>query len=75
MTVSPERILLGGGVMHRKSLLPKIREQMLKLVNGYIDAEQLENMEDYITSPALWPDSGLIGAALLAKKAFSSKNT
>lgn len=73
MTVSPEKILLGGGVMHRTSLLPKVREQMLKLVNGYIDPNLFSDMEDYITSPALWPDSGLIGAALLAKKAFSSR--
>lgn len=73
MTVSPEKILLGGGVMHQESLLPLIREQMLKQVNGYIDSEQLPEMEDYITSPALWPDSGLIGAALLAKKAYASR--
>jgi len=39
-----------------------------KLVNGYIDAEQLPSMEEFIKAPALWPDSGLVGAALLAKK-------
>lgn len=74
MTVSPEKILLGGGVMHRTSLLKKIREQMLKQVNGYIEVEQFPDMKEYITSPALWPDSGLIGAALLAKKAFSNRD-
>ncbi len=73
MTVSPEKILLGGGVMHQDKLLPMVREQMQKLVNGYMDAEQMPPMEDYITSPALWPDSGLIGAALLAKKAYTQR--
>jgi len=69
MAVSPEVILLGGGVMHRESLLPRVRSQVLKLVNGYIDQEQLPEMEDYIKAPSLWPDSGLLGAALLAKQA------
>lgn len=70
MAVSPEMILLGGGVMHNEQLLPRIRQYVLKLVNGYIDQEQLPRMEDYIKSPALYPDSGLIGAALLAKGAL-----
>lgn len=72
MSVSPEVILLGGGVMHQQELLPLVRKTMLKLVNGYIDAGQLPPMEDYIKAPQLWPDSGLIGAALLAKKAFEN---
>lgn len=67
MAVSPEMILLGGGVMHEEQLLSRIRQYMLKVVNGYIDQEQLPAMEDYIKSPDLYPDSGLIGAALLAK--------
>lgn len=73
MTVSPEVILLGGGVMHQSSLLPMVRQQMLKFVNGYVDLEQLPPMEDYIKSPALWPDSGLIGAGLLARKALAAQ--
>jgi len=68
MTVSPEVIILGGGVMHQESLLPMVRQTVPKLVNGYIDAEQLPSMEEFIKAPALWPDSGLVGAALLAKK-------
>ncbi len=68
MTVSPEVIILGGGVMHQESLLPMVRQTVLKLINGYIDAEQLPPMEEFIKAPALWPDSGLVGAALLAKK-------
>lgn len=68
MTVSPEVIILGGGVMHQESLLPMVRQTVLKLINGYIDVEQLPPMEEFIKAPALWPDSGLVGAALLAKK-------
>lgn len=70
MTVSPEVIILGGGVMHQEVLLPMVRQTVLKLVNGYIDSEQLPPMEEYIKAPALWPDSGLMGAVLLAQKAY-----
>lgn len=73
MSVSPEVILLGGGVMHQENLLPMVRQQMLKAVNGYIDAGQLPPMEEYLKAPALWPDSGLIGAALLAKQAYLAR--
>lgn len=73
MAVSPEVILIGGGVMHQQGLLPKVRAEALKLINGYIDQEQLPPMEEYIISPALWPDSGLLGAALLAKQAWRQR--
>lgn len=73
MAVSPEMIILGGGVMHQEGLLPKVREQALGFINGYIDSEQLPPMEQYIVLPELWPDSGLIGAALLAKQAYARK--
>lgn len=73
MTVSPEMILMGGGVMHQENLLPMVRQQMLKFVNCYVDAEQLPDMDDYIKAPALWPHSGLIGAGLLAKKALENQ--
>lgn len=75
LALSPEIILMGGGVMHQEALLPMIRQQVLKLLNGYIAAEQLPAMEDYIKAPALWPNSGLIGAALLAKKALLQKES
>jgi hypothetical protein len=36
LTVSPHRIVLGGGVMKRHVLFPLIRNYTLKLLNGYI---------------------------------------
>jgi fructokinase len=73
MAVSPEMIMLGGGVMHEGRLLGRVRAYVLRMVNGYIDQEQLPPMEEYIKSPALFPDSGLIGAALLSKAAASKR--
>ncbi len=70
MTVSPEAILLGGGVMGGDKLMPMVRRHFLRLNNGYIDEEQLPEMESYIKSPDLYPDSGLYGAAMLARNAL-----
>lgn len=66
MSCMPERILLGGGVMQRGDMLPRIRRYVLEMQNGYIDTPQLRDIDTYIQSPALYPVSGLVGAALLA---------
>ena len=69
MTVSPERILLGGGVMQREGLLPRVRQYVRQLQNGYITAPELNDLDAYLQTPALYPLSGLVGAALLALSA------
>lgn len=65
MTVSPEKIILGGGVMSQGHLFPLIRKEFLRLLHGYIAC--VEEAESLIVPPVCWPDSGLIGAVLLAK--------
>lgn len=65
MTVSPEKIILGGGVMGQSHLLPMIQKEMMRLLNGYIPCLQKE--ENLVVPPVCYPDSGLIGALLLAK--------
>lgn len=67
LTFSPEKIVLGGGVMQRKFLLPLIRRKTLKLLNGYIAHPAVEaGLEDYIVTPGLGTRSGITGAWLLA---------
>lgn len=70
MTVSPQRIVLGGGVLSRSSLFPRIRETAFDLMGGYLASPTEQEMAAFIVLPALWPDSGLIGGALLAKQAL-----
>ena len=68
---SPEKIILGGGVMQQKHLFPMIREKTRKLLNGYIRADEiLENIDSYIVEPELGTKSGAIGALLLARQAY-----
>ncbi len=36
-TMSPQKIILGGGVMEQQQLFPMIRKQVSTLLNGYLD--------------------------------------
>lgn len=67
LTLSPEKVILGGGVMAQTQLFPKIRAAVAELLNGYLRHPAiLENMDEYIIPPALGADVGLLGAAALA---------
>ena len=68
---SPEKIILGGGVMQQKHLFPMIRQRTLVLLNGYVQAKAiLEHSDSYITEPGLGTKSGATGALLLARAAY-----
>jgi fructokinase len=70
-TLSPERIVLGGGVMGRKRLLPLIRAHVLDLLNHYVRAEAiLTRIDDYIVAPWLGGRAGVLGALALAQRAL-----
>jgi fructokinase len=68
-TLSPNRIILGGGVMHQRHLFPLIREQVRRLLNGYIQLPMiLERIHEYIVPPALGDRAGVLGAIALARQ-------
>lgn len=68
-TLSPQRIIIGGGLMKHPYLLKMLRNNVLKLLNRYIDSPQiLENIEGYIVSPSLGDLSGVLGAIALAQR-------
>lgn len=63
----PERIILGGGVMHQTHLYPMIRDKFIGLVNGYCAPGILQNLESYIVAPGVKDGkSGIMGCLLLA---------
>lgn len=69
---SPEKIILGGGVMQQKHLFPMIRKRTQELLNGYVPAEMiLGHIDSYISEPGLGARSGATGALLLAYLAYS----
>lgn len=73
-TLSPERIILGGGVMQRHSLFPMIRDRLTELLNGYIPVRAvIKDIDKYIVPPHLGGYAGVLGAMLLAKEAHSRR--
>ncbi|MBR0221007.1 MAG: ROK family protein, partial [Synergistaceae bacterium] len=70
MTLSPQKIILGGGVMHQKQLFPLIRKKVIEKINGYIDTKELRNMDTYIVPASLNDNQGIKGALELAMLAL-----
>ncbi len=69
---SPQRIILGGGVMQQQHLLKKIRLRFRELLNDYIDLSPWqETLDDLIVPVALSGNAGVVGACLLANLAFA----
>ena len=69
-TLSPQRIVLGGGVMNAPGLFALVRERVRDLVAGYVDAPELgDAIDGYIVPPALGDRAGVLGALELARSA------
>ena len=66
LILSPNKIILGGGVMNVKSLLVDIRSNVKKILNGYIVKKEFnENIDQYIILPKLGKKSGIYGGFAL----------
>jgi len=71
--LSPQRIILGGGVMQQTHLFPLIRTIVKDLLNGYVkNPAILEQIDDYIVPPQLGNKTGVLGAIALAQQAALS---
>jgi fructokinase len=71
-TLSPQRIILGGGVMSQQHLFPRVRSKVAELLNGYIQSEALlKSLDTYIVPPALGARAGVLGALALAQSTAS----
>jgi fructokinase len=72
---SPQRIVLGGGIMQRDFLLARIRQHAVRLLAGYIRHPALgANIDEYIVAPALGSRSGVLGAIALAAAHANRRN-
>lgn len=70
LTLSPQRIILGGGVMGQPGLLARVRRETLRLLGDYVQSPAiLERTSEYITAPGLGNRSGMLGALVLARRA------
>ena len=75
-TLSPQRIIIGGGVMKQSKLYPLIHQMVKELLNNYLQLpEIIENIQNYIVPPTLGDRSGILGAIALAKQADIESST
>eukprot|EP00741_Cyanophora_paradoxa_P003293 tig00000692_g3201.t1 len=70
LIVSPEVIVLSGGVLQRLSLFPKIRRVCLQMLQGYIRSERLQEgpsgIDRYIVPSVHGNNAGIVGALTIA---------
>jgi len=72
--LSPQRIILGGGVMSQPQLFPLVRRKTLEYLNGYVQMPQiLERIDEYIVPPALGGSAGVLGAIALGQAAAGDR--
>jgi len=75
-TLSPQRIIIGGGVMKQSKLYPLIHQMVKELLNNYLQLPEItENIQNYIVPPTLGDRSGILGAIALAKQAYIERST
>jgi fructokinase len=69
LTTSPQKVILGGGVMQRSHLFPALRQRVITLLNGYVQASTLlENIDQYLVPPGLGNRSGILGSLAMAQQ-------
>jgi fructokinase len=67
--MSPQRVILGGGVMQQAHLFPLIRSEVQRLLNGYLKApEIMDRIEEHIVPPGLGKYAGIKGAIALGQQ-------
>ena len=66
LSIRPERIILGGGLMLAPHLLGSVKAHYTSLINGYLD-QSPEDIDELIVTPGLGDDAGLYGGAYLAR--------
>lgn len=73
MILSPEKIILGGGVMHQEQMLPLVRGEVRRQLNGYLDSRGLRDLDNYIVPISLGDNQGVMGAVKLAMDAWEER--
>lgn len=66
LSLSPQIIILGGGVMHQKSLYPLILKYVQEFNNGYLSTKEFESLDSYIVKASLDDNQGIMGCLILA---------
>lgn len=72
-TLSPQRIVIGGGVMQQQRLYSLIHAKVERYLNGYIESPAIiDSIDEFIVAPALGNRSGVLGAIALGQRLLHS---
>ncbi len=63
---SPQKIILGGGVMKQQHLLAKIHQKTRQLMKGYLKNQSIDHLEETIVLAKLGQDAGALGSLAFA---------
>ncbi|MBP6472567.1 MAG: ROK family protein [Chloroflexi bacterium] len=70
-TLSPQRIIMGGGVMEQPQLFPLLRQKTVDYLAGYVQSPAiLDRIDSYIVPPGLGNQAGVLGAMALGMAAL-----
>lgn len=71
LILSPQRLIIGGGVMRRRRLYDLVRHGLRQRLAGYLKTpEILQGTDRYLVAPSLGHRSGVLGAIALASRAY-----
>ena len=74
LILSPQKIIMGGGVMKQEQLFPEIRRQLKTLLGGYVQHSSItEHIDQYVVYPELGDNAGICGSLALAKLALEEQ--
>ena len=70
LTYSPQKIILGGGVMNQKQLFPLIQNKLLEILNGYISTPEIQDIKEYVVEGGCEGNQGILGALALGVRSL-----
>ena len=70
LVLSPEKIILGGGVTHQEHMLPLVRKEVQSQLGGYLQGKGLDHLDSYIVPISLGDNQGVMGSVKLAMDAY-----
>ena len=74
LSISPKRVILGGGVMNYPGMYSTVQEKVNALINEYINKPEItDQIQSYIVPPELGNKSGRLGAIALIQSQFTVK--
>lgn len=73
LILSPQRVVMGGGVMKQEHVFPLLRQRVLELLGDYVQSPSLlEDIEHFIVPPGLGDQAGMLGGIALAQRALAA---